>query len=36
MPHHERLSVSRVWELHTHGLKGGLDLLPFASLAEAG
>ena len=32
----ERPPVSRVREIRTHGLKGGLALLPFAFTAEAG
>jgi ribosomal 30S subunit maturation factor RimM len=30
----ERSPVSRVREIRTHGLKGGLALLPFADEAE--
>jgi len=30
----ERPPVSRVREIRTHGLKGGLALLPFALAAE--
>jgi hypothetical protein len=31
---HERPPGSRVREIRTHGLKGGLALLPFAVTAE--
>jgi hypothetical protein len=36
MPTLDTLPVSRVREIRTHGLKGGLALLPFALVAEAG
>jgi hypothetical protein len=32
----DRPPVSRVREIRTHGLKGGLALLPFAASAEEG
>ena len=35
MLHPERPPVSRVREIRTHGLKGGLALSPFADEAEA-